>query len=131
MHVYLLMRRLLLFSHSVLSHLCNPMACSTPGLLVLHCLTEFAHVHWVSDAIHPSHPLLPLLFLPSIFPIIRIFSNELALLMMWSKYWSFSFSISLSNEYSEFISFRIDWFDLLAVQVTLKSLLHQHKCSYT
>ena len=69
------------------------------------------------------HPLLPL---PSIFPSIRVLSNELALSIRWSKYWSFSFSISPSNEYSGLISFRMDWFDLLAVQGTLKSLLQHH-----
>ena len=68
----------------------------------------------------------PLLLLPSIFPSIRVFSNELALCIRWTKYWSFSFSISFSNEYSGLISFRIDWFDLLAIQVTLKSLLQHH-----
>ena len=68
------------------------------------------------------HPLLP----PSIFPSIRVFSNELALRIRWSEYWSFSFSISPSNEYSGLISFRTDWFDLLAVQGTLKSLFQHH-----
>ena len=68
----------------------------------------------------------PLLLLPSIFPSIRVFSNELALRIRWPKYWRFSFIISLSNEYSGLISFRIDWFDLLAVQGTLKSLLQHH-----
>ena len=68
----------------------------------------------------------PLLFLPSIFPSIRIFSNESALCIRWPKYWSFSFSISSSNEYSGLISFRIDWLDLLAVQGTIKSLLQHH-----
>ena len=68
----------------------------------------------------------PLLLLPSIFTRIRVFSNELALLIRWLKYWSFSFSISLSNEYSGQISFRIDWFDLLAIKGTLKSLLQHH-----
>ena len=70
----------------------------------------------------------PLLFLPSIFPNIRVFSNELALHSRWPKYWSFSFGISPSNEYSALISFRIDWFDLLAVQGTLKTLLQHHNC---
>ena len=77
----------------------------------------------------PSNHLIlccPLLLLPSIFPSIRVFSNESALHIMWPKYWSFSFSISLSNEYSGLISFRIDWFDLLAVPGTLKSLLQHH-----
>ena len=68
----------------------------------------------------------PLLFLPTIFPSIMVFSNELVLRIRWPKYWSFSFSISHSNEYSRLISFRIDWLDLLAVQETLKSLLQHH-----
>ena len=77
----------------------------------------------------PSNQLIlchPLLFLPSIFPSIRVFSNELALCIKWQKYWSFSFSISPSNEYPGLISFRIDWLNLLAVQGTLKSLLRHH-----
>ena len=91
---------------------CNLMDCSTPGSSVLHCLLEFAqtHVHWVGDHLILCHPLL---LLPSIFPSIRVFSNESALCIWWPKYCSFS--ISLSNEYSGLISFRIDWFDLLAV----------------
>ena len=88
-----------------------------------------AHVHRVSDAIQPSHPLCPLLFLPSIFPSIRVFSNESALCIRWPKYWSFSFSISPSNDYSGLISLRMDWLDLLAVQGTLKSLLQHHSIS--
>ena len=68
----------------------------------------------------------PVLLLPSVFPTIRVFSNELALCIRWPKYWSFSSNVSLSNQYLGFISFRIDWFDLLAVQGTLKSLLQQH-----
>ena len=89
------------------------MDCWTPRFPVLHCLPEFAqtHVHWVGDAIQPSHPLSPLLLLPSIFLIIRVFSNESALRIRWPKYWSFSFSISPSSEYSGLISFRMDWFD--------------------
>ena len=100
------------------------MDCSTPGLLDHHQLPEFTqtHVHWVSDAIL----YLPLLLLPSIFPSIRVFSNESVLRIRWPKYWSFSFSISPSNEYSGLISFRMDWLDLLAVQGTLKSLLQHH-----
>ena len=82
------------------------------------------HVHWVSDAIQPSHPC-PLLFLPSIFPSIRVFLNESVLHIRWPKYWSFSFNISPSNEYSGLISFRRDWLDL-QVQGTLKSLLQHH-----
>ena len=108
--------------------LCSPMDCSTPGFPVLHPLPEFAqtHVHRVSDAIQPSRPLSSLLLLLSIFPSIRVFSNELSLCIRWPKDWSFSFSISPSNEYSELISFRIDWLDLLAVQGTLKSPLQHH-----
>ena len=105
------------------------MDCSTPGFPIHHQLPKLAqtHVHQVTDAIQPSHPLCcPLLFLPSIFPSIRVFSNESALHIRWPKYRSFSFSISPSNEYSGLIFFRIDWFDLLAVQRTLKSLLQRH-----
>ena len=108
--------------------LSNPMDCSTPGFLVLHYLLDFAkiHVHWV--VILFNHLILchPLLLLPSVFLSIRVFSNELALFIRWPKYWSFSFNISPSNENSGLVSFRIDWFDLLAVQGTLKSLLHHH-----
>ena len=82
------------------------------------------HHHQVGDAIQLSHPLSFLLLLPSIFPSIRVFSNESVLRNRWPKYWSFSFSPS--NEYSGLISFRIDWLDLLAVQRTLKSLLQHH-----
>ena len=108
--------------------LCDPMNCSTPGFPVLHYSPEFTQtpVHWVDDAIKPSHPLSPLLLLPSIFPSIRVFSNESALHIRWPKYWSFSFTTSPSNEYSGLISFKIDWFDLLAVQGTVKSLLPHH-----
>jgi len=83
------------------------------------------------ESVMPSNHLFlccPLLLLPSIFPSIRVFSSELVLQLRWPKYWSFSFSISLSNEHSGLISFRIDWLDLLAVQGTLKSLL-QHRGS--
>ena len=106
----------------------EPMDCSTPGFPVLHYLPKFAQtrVRWVTDAIQPSHPLLPLLFLPSIFPSIWIFSNESAFCIMWPKYLSFSLNISCSNEYSRLISFRVDWFDLIAIQGTLKSLLQHH-----
>ena len=97
------------------------MHCSTPGLPVHHQLPEFTetHVHQVSDAIQPSHPLLPLLLPPSVFPRIRIFFNESVLRIRWPKYWSFS--LSASSEYSGLISFRMDWLDLLAVQGTRKS----------
>ena len=105
------------------------MDCSTPGFPILHHLPEFAqtHVHRVDDAIHHLILCRPLLLLPSIFSSIKVFSNELTLLhIRWPQYWSFSFSISLSNEYSGLISFRMDWFDLLVVQGTLKSLLQHH-----
>ena len=94
-------------------------------------ISEFAqtHVHCVDDAIQPSHPLSPLLFLSSIFPSIRVFFSESALHIKWPKYWTFSFSISPSKEYSGLTSFRNDWFDLLAVQGTLKSLLQHHSSS--
>ena len=81
------------------------------------------------ESVIPSNHLIlysPLLLRPSIFPSIRVFSNELVLRIRWPKYWSFSFNISPSNEYSGLISFRMDWLDLLAVQVTLKSLLQHH-----
>ena len=98
---------------------------STPGLPVHHQLREFTqtHVHCVSDAINHLILCRPLLFLPTIFPSIRVFLNESALRIRWPKYWSCSFNISPSNEYSGLISFRMDWLDLLAVQGTLKSLL--------
>ena len=105
----------------------DPMDCSMPGVPAYYQFLELAqtHVHRVGDA---NHLILccPLLLLPSIFPSIRVFSNEEALHIRWPKYWSFSFSISPSNKYSGLISFRIDWFDLLAVQGTLKSLLQHH-----
>ena len=82
----------------------------------------------IASVIPPNHLILclPLLLLPSVFPSNRVFSNELVLCIRWPKYWSFSFSISPFNEYSELISFRMDWLDLLAVQGTLKSLLQHH-----
>ena len=101
---------------------------STPGLPVHHQLPEYTqtHVHWVNDAIQPSHPLLSP-FPPAPNPSsIRVFSNELSLRMRWPKYWSFSFNFSPSNEHPGLISFRMDWLDILAVQGTLKSLLQHH-----
>ena len=107
--------------------LCDPMDCSTTGFPVHHQLPDLAqsHVHRVSDAIQPSQPRGPLL-LPSIFPSIRVFSNESVLRIRWPKYWSFSFSVSPSSEYSGLISFMTDWFEHPAVQGTLKSLLQHH-----
>ena len=108
--------------------LCNPMNCSTPGLPVHNQLPESTqtHVHWVGDAIPLSHPCCPLLLLPSVFPSIRIFSNESVLHIRWPKYWSFSFNIIPSEEHPGLISFRMDQLDLLAVQGTVKSLLQHH-----
>ena len=103
------------------------MNCSMPGLPVHHQLLESTQtpVHWVSDAIQPSHPLSSPSPPALNFPIIRVFSNESALCIRWPKYWSFSFNISPFNEYSGLICFRMD-LDLLAVQGTLKSLLQYH-----
>ena len=109
--------------------LCDPMGCSMPGFPVPHQLPELAqtHVRRACDAIQPSHPLPSPSPLPSsIFPSIRVFYSESVLCIRWPKYWSFSFSISPSNEYLGLISFRTDWLDLLAVQGTLKSLLQHH-----
>ena len=101
--------------------LCNPVDCSIPSFPVLHYLPEFTqtHVSWVTDAIQPSHPLPPFSFAFNL-------SSESALHIRWPKYWSFSLSISLSDEYSGLISFSVDWFDLLAVQGTLESLFQDH-----
>ena len=104
--------------------ICNPMDCSIPGLPVHHQLLEFTqtHVHWVSDAIQPSHPLSfpsP----PALNLSIRVFSNESVLHIRWTNYWSFSFSISASSEYSGLISFGLTG---LIFQWTLKSLLQHH-----
>ena len=102
------------------------MDCSTPGFPVLHHLPEFAKLMSIESMVPSDHLILchPLLLLPSVLPSIRVFSSESVLHIRWPKYWSFSFRISPANEYSELISFRIDWFDLLAVQGTLKSLQH-------
>ena len=107
--------------------LCDPIDCSTPGFPVQHHLSELAqtHVHWVGDAILCR----PLLCLLSIFPSIRVFSNESVLCIQYfAKYWSFNFRISPSHEHSGLISFRMDWLGLLAVHATLKPLL-QHDSS--
>ena len=108
--------------------ICNPMRCSTPGLPVHHQLPESTqtYVHRVNDATNHLILCCPLLLLPSVFPNIRVFSNESVLCIRRPKYWSFSFNISTSNEHPGLISFRKDWLDLLAVQVTLKSHLHHH-----
>ena len=117
--------------------LCDPINHSTPGLPVHHQLPESTANSWSPpkpmsiESVMPSNHLIlccSLLLLPSIFPSIRVFSSQSAGLIKWPKYWSFSFSISPSDEYSGLISFRMDWLDLLAVQVTLKCLL-QHRSS--
>ena len=110
--------------------LCEPMDCSTPGFPVHYLLPEFTqtHVHRVGDAILIL--CYPLLLPPSIFPSIRVFSNESVFHIRWPKYRSFNFSISPSNEHPGLISFRMDWLDLLAVQGTLKSLLQHHSSKH-
>ena len=110
----------------------DPMNRSTPGLPVHHQLLESTQMS--IESVMPSNHLIlcrPLLLLPSIFPSIRVFANESALRIRWSKYWSFSFSISPSNEHPGLISFRIDWLDFLAVPGTLKSLLQYHSLGIT
>ena len=101
---------------------------STPGLPVHHQLPEFVQPMFIESGMPSNHLTLyhPFLLLPSIFPRIRVFSNESALHIRWPKYWSFSFNISPSNEHPGLISFRMDWLDLLVVQGTLKSLLQHH-----
>ena len=108
--------------------LCDPMDCRTPDFPVLHYHFSLLKLMSVESMTRSSHLILcrPLLLLPSVFASIRVFSNESALHIRWPKYWSFSFSISPSNEYSGLISFRMEWFDLRAVQGTLKSLLQHH-----
>ena len=108
--------------------LCDPMNCSSPGLPVHHQLPSLLK-HISNESVMPSNHLIlcrPLLLPPSILPSIRLFSNESVLLIRWPKYWTFSFSISPSNEHSGLISFRMDWLDLLAAQGTLKGLLQHH-----
>ena len=108
--------------------LCDPMNHSTADFPVHHHFPEPTQtlVHYIGDTIHHLILCCPLLLLPSAFPSIRVFPNESALCIRWLEYWSFSFSISLSNEYSGLMSFGTDWLDLLAVQGTLRSLLQPH-----
>ena len=108
--------------------LCDPMNCSTPGLLSNTNSQSPPKLMSIESMMPSNHLILchPLLLLPSIFPSIRLFSNESALCIRWPKYWSFSFNIRPSNEHPGLISFRMDWLDLLAVQGTLKSLLQHH-----
>ena len=116
------------FSHSIMSTLCDPMDCTMPGFPVHQGNSRSLLKLMSTESVMPSNHLIlcRLLLLPSIFPSIRVFSNESALPIKWPKYWSFSFNISPSNEHSELISFRMDWLDLLTVQGTLKSLLQHH-----
>ena len=132
MHCTLILSHVRLLAHPMwcccsVANLClalrDPTDCSTPGFSVPHHLPEFAPSscpmnQWCHPAISSCHPLI---LLPSIFPSIRVFSNESAVCLRWPKYWSFSFSISPSKEYSGLISFKINCFDLLAVQGILKS----------
>ena len=108
--------------------LCNPMDCSSPDFPVYHNYQSLLKLMSIESVMPSNHLILchPLLLLPSIIPSIRAFSNVSVLCIRWPKYWSFSFSISPSNEYPGLISFRMDWLDLLAVQGTLKSLLQHH-----
>ena len=124
----LLLLLLLLFSHQVVPALRDPMYCSMPDLPVSHHLLELAqvHVHCIGDNIQSSHLLMPSSPLPSIFPRIRDFSSELSVCIRWPKYWSFSFRVSPSSEYSGLISLQIDRLDLLAVQGTFRGLLQHY-----
>ena len=108
--------------------LCNLMDCSTPSFPVHHNSWSLPKLMSIESVMPSNHLILchPLLLLPSIFPSIRVFSNELVLCIRWSKYWSFIFSINPSNEYSGLISFRMHWLYLFAVQGTLKCLLQHH-----
>ena len=121
-----------LYQFSSVAHfcptLCDPMDCSMLGFPVHHQFLELFKLMSIQSVMPSNYLILchPILLLLSVFPSIRVFSNESVLCIRWPKYWSFSFSISLSNEYSGLISFRIDWFDLLSVQGTLKNLLQHH-----
>ena len=108
--------------------LCDPMDCSMPGFPVHHHLLKHAQTHVLQLVTPSSHLVLccPLLLLPSIFPSIRVFSNESVLHIRWPKHWSFSFNISPSNEHLGLISFRMNWLALLTIQETLKGLLQLH-----
>ena len=108
--------------------LCDPMDCSTPGFPVHHQLRSILKFTSFESLMPFNHLILcrPLLLLPPVFPSIRVFSNESTLRVRWPKYWSFSFSISPSDEHQGLISFRMDWLDLLAVQGTLKGLFQHH-----
>ena len=117
------------FNSQVYPTLCDPMDCRIPGLALFNANSRSLLKLISIESVMPSNHLIlcrPLLLLASIFPRIRVFSNESALCIRWPKYWSFSFNISPSNEYLKLISFRMDRLDLLAVQGTLKSFLQHH-----
>ena len=116
------------FNCSVMSDSATPWTAARQGSLSITSSRSLLKLMSIESVMPSKHLILchPLLLPPSIFPSIRVFSSESVLLIRWPKYWSFSFSISSSNEYSGLISFRIDWLDLLAVQGTLKSLLQHH-----
>ena len=116
------------FSHSVVSDSATSWTAEQQAFLSITNSQSFLKVMSIELVISSNHLIIchPLLLPPLIFPSIRVFSNESAVYIRWPKYWSFSFSISPFSEYSELISFSIDWFDLLAVQKTLKSLLQHH-----
>ena len=117
------------FSCSVVSDSATPMTAACPASLSITNSRSLLKLMFIESVMPSSHLIIchPLLLSPSIFPSIRVFSNESMLRINWPKYWSFRFSISPSNEYSGLISFRINWFDLLAVQGTLKSLFTAQK----
>ena len=110
---------------------CDPVDCSTPGLSVHHQLRSLPKLMSIKSVMPSNHFILccPFLLLPSVSPRIRVFSDESVLRIRWPRYWSFSFNISPSNEYSGLIAFRTDWF-ILAVQGTLKSLLQHHSSKH-
>ena len=116
------------FSRSVVSNSVTPWTAARQASPSITNSWSLAKLMSIESVMPSSHLILchPLLLLPSIFPSIRVFSNESVLRIRWPKYWSFSFNISPSNEYSELMSFRVDWLDLLAVQGILKSLLQHH-----
>ena len=116
------------FSHSVMSNSVTPWTAACQASLSITNSWSLLKLMSIESVMLSNHliPCRPLLLLPSIFPSIRVFSNKSVFHIRWPKYWSFSFNISLSNEYLGLISFRMDWLDLLAVQGTLKSLLQHH-----
>ena len=130
LHLVFDFKKLFSLFHSVTQScltLCNPMDYITPGFPITNSqsLLKFMSIELVTPSNHFIF-CCPLFLPPSIFPSIRVFFNQSVLLIRWPKYWSFSFSISPSNEHSGLISFRMDWLDLLAVQGTLRSLLQHH-----